>query len=207
MPNLHRLALLVATLKPLLHRFQVPIWSIAIAVSRPAKQGHCKCMTVKRIVRCFANSLNLVSNLIEFGQQIQWIYSAVSMIFPYCHDDIRALKNCCMSQTKVALLSKTNCFAEQIDLSYIPEWTCRLKRQGYCLYKQLKEASVFPLCVYRSALSFIVVQQVFCHENCVLPSELFRFKKLQLLKLKSLSHFYPATPMRLRIPVVVCWHD
>ena len=116
MPNLHRLALLVATLKPLLHRFQVPIWSIAIAVSRRAKQGPCKCMTVKRIVRCFANSLNLVSNLIEFGQQIQWIYSAISMIFPYCHDDIRALKNCCMSQTKVALLSKSICFAEQINL-------------------------------------------------------------------------------------------
>ena len=71
MPNLHRLALLVGTPKPLLHRLQVPIWSIAIAVSRRAKQGPCKCMTVKRIVRCFANSLNLVSNLIEFGQQIQ----------------------------------------------------------------------------------------------------------------------------------------
>ena len=38
------------------------------------------------------------------------------MILPYCHDDIRALKNCCMSQTKVALLSKTICFAEQINL-------------------------------------------------------------------------------------------
>ena len=71
MPKLHRLALLVGTPKPLLHRLQVPIWSIAIAVSRRAKQGPCKCMTVKRIVRCFANSLNLVSNLIEFGQQIQ----------------------------------------------------------------------------------------------------------------------------------------
>ena len=55
--------------KPLLHRLQAQIWRIAIAVSRPAKQGRCKCMTVKRIVRCFANSLNLVSNFIEFGQQ------------------------------------------------------------------------------------------------------------------------------------------
>ena len=136
MPNLHRLALLVATLKPLLHRFQVPIWSIAIAVSRPAKQGPCKCMTVKRIVRCFANSLNLVSNLIEFGQQIQWIYSAISMILPYCHDDIRALKNCCMSQTKVALLSKSICFAEQINL------LCRanqftLQRKSICFTEQI----------------------------------------------------------------------
>ena len=33
------------------------------------------------------------------------------MILPYCHDDIRALKNCCMSQTKVALLSKSIYFA------------------------------------------------------------------------------------------------
>ena len=38
------------------------------------------------------------------------------MILPYCHDDIRALKNCCMSQTKVALLSKKICFADQINL-------------------------------------------------------------------------------------------
>ena len=38
------------------------------------------------------------------------------MILPYCHDDIRALKNCCMTQTKVALLSKSICFAEQINL-------------------------------------------------------------------------------------------
>ena len=38
------------------------------------------------------------------------------MILPYCHDDIRALKNCFTSQTKVALLSKSICFAEQINL-------------------------------------------------------------------------------------------
>ena len=38
------------------------------------------------------------------------------MIFPYCHDDIRALKNCFTSQAQVALLSKTICFAEQINL-------------------------------------------------------------------------------------------
>ena len=38
------------------------------------------------------------------------------MILPYCHDDIRALKNCCTSQTKVALLCKSICFAEQINL-------------------------------------------------------------------------------------------
>ena len=142
MPNLHRLALLVATLKPLLHRFQVPIWSIAIAVSRWAKQGPCKCMTVKRIVRCFANSLNLVSNLIEFGQQIQWIYSEVSMILPYCHDDIRALKNCCMSQSKVDLLSKTICFAEQIDLSYIPEWPVDWNGKGI-VYTNSSKRQVF----------------------------------------------------------------
>ena len=38
------------------------------------------------------------------------------MILPYCHDDIRALKNCFTSQTEVALLSKSICFAEQINL-------------------------------------------------------------------------------------------
>ena len=38
------------------------------------------------------------------------------MILPYCHDDIRALKSCCTSQSKVALLSKSICFAEQINL-------------------------------------------------------------------------------------------
>ncbi len=57
--------------KPLLHCLQAQIWRIAIAVSRPAEQDRCKCMTVKRIVCCFANSLNLVSNFIEFAQQIQ----------------------------------------------------------------------------------------------------------------------------------------
>ena len=137
-PFRHRLSSGLRAPKPLLHRLQAQIWRIAIAVSRPAKQGHCKCMTVKRIVRCFANSLNLVSNLIEFGQQIQWIYSAVSMILPYCHDDIRALKNCCMSQTKVALLSKTICFAEQIDLSYIPEWPVDWNGKAIDYTKRLK---------------------------------------------------------------------
>ena len=146
MPNLHRMALLVGTPKPLLHRLQVPIWSIAIAVSRPAKQGHCKCMTVRRIVRCFANSLNLVSNLIEFGQQIQWIYSAFSMILPYCHDDIRALKNCCMSQTKVALLSKTICFAEQINL------LCK-GNQFVLLSKSIYFAFVSAACLYETSVS------------------------------------------------------
>ena len=67
----HRLSSGLRAPKPLLHCLQAQIWHIAIAVSRPAKQGRCKCMTVKGIVRCFANSLNLVSNLIEFGQQIQ----------------------------------------------------------------------------------------------------------------------------------------
>ena len=122
------------------------------------------------------------------------------------HQDLKFTMTWDGKYKRTVFVKKDN-LPKQIDLSYIPEWTCRLKRQGYCLYKQLKEASVFPLCVYRYALSFIVVQQVFCHENCVLPNELFRLKKLQLLKLKSLSHFYPATPMRHRIPVVVCWHD
>lgn len=146
MPNLHRLALLVGTPKPLLHRLQVPIWSIAIAVSRQAKQGHCKCMTVKRIVRCFANSLNLVSNLIEFGQQIQWIYSAISMILPYYHDDIRAQKNCFTSQTKVALLSKSICFAEQINL------LCK-GNQFVLLSKSIYFAFASAACLYETSVS------------------------------------------------------
>ena len=132
-PFHHRLSSGLRAPKPLLHRLQAQIWRIAIAVSRPAKQGRCKCMTVKRIVRCFANSLNLVSNLIEFGQQIQWIYSAVSMIFPYCHDDIRALKNCCMSQTKVALLSKSIYFAKEINLfCWANQFTLHSHRLHFC---------------------------------------------------------------------------
>ena len=38
------------------------------------------------------------------------------MIFLYHHVEIRAQKNCFTSQTKVALLSKSICFAEQINL-------------------------------------------------------------------------------------------
>ena len=145
-PFHHRLSSGLRTPKSLLQRLQVPIWRIAIAVSQPAKQGHCKCMTVKRIVRCFANSLNLVSNLIEFGQQIQWIYSAISMILPYCHDDIRALNNCCTSQTKVALLSKTNCFAEQINL------LCKANR-FVLLSKSIYFAFVSAVCLYETSVS------------------------------------------------------
>ena len=65
--------------KPLLHRLQAQLWSIAITVLQPAKQGYCKCMVVKQIVRCFAISMNLLSNFNEFTQQFQWIYSAISM--------------------------------------------------------------------------------------------------------------------------------
>ena len=43
--------------------------TLAKALSLLFKQGLCKCLTVKWIVRCFANSMILLSNFIDFTQQ------------------------------------------------------------------------------------------------------------------------------------------
>ena len=62
-------------------------------------------------MRCFANSMILLSNFIDFGQQIHWFWSANSLILLYHHVEICAQKNCFTSQTKVVLLIKTIWFA------------------------------------------------------------------------------------------------
>ena len=122
------------------------------------------------------------------------------------HQDLKFTMTWDGKYKRTVFVKKDN-LPKQIDLSYIPEWPVDWNGKGIVYTNSSNRQVFFRYAINRSALSFIVVQQVFCHENCVLPSELFRFKKLQWLKVKSLSHFYPATPMRLRIPVVVCRHD
>ena len=53
----------------------------------------------------------LLSNFIDFAQQIHWFWSAISLILLYHHVEICAQKNCFTSQTKVVLLIQTNWFA------------------------------------------------------------------------------------------------
>ena len=62
-------------------------------------------------MRCFTNSIILLSNFIDFAQQIHWFWSAISLILLYHHVEICAQKNCFTSQTKVVFLIKTNWFA------------------------------------------------------------------------------------------------
>ena len=115
-PFHHRLSSGLRTPKSLLQRLQVPIWRIAIAVSQPAKQGHCKCMTVKRIVRCFANSLNLLGNFNDFALLSRW-YSCAKQLLHVSNESCSSQQNKLFCRAnQFTLQSKSICFTEQINL-------------------------------------------------------------------------------------------
>ena len=90
----------------------------------------------------------LLSNFIDFAQQIHWFWSAISLILLYHHVEICAQKNCFTSQTKVVLLIKTNWFAIAsatylhetfVSQSIIPTFSSR----STIVYKQEKSPVLF----------------------------------------------------------------
>ena len=91
------------------------------------------------------------------------------------HQDLKFTMTWDGKYKRTVFVKKDN-LPEQIDLSYIPEWPVDWNGKGIVYTNGSNRQVFFRYAINRSALSFIVVQQVFCYENSVLPSELFRFK-------------------------------
>ena len=88
-------------------------------------------------MRCFANSLNLVSNFIEFGQQFHWIWSANSMNLLGSFNDFALLSRWYSCAKKLLHVSNESCFSQQINLFY---WANQftLQRKSICFTEQIK---------------------------------------------------------------------
>ena len=77
------------------------------------------------------------------------------------HQDLKFTMTWDDKYKRTVFVKKDN-LPKQIDLSYIPEWTCRLKRQGYWLYKTAQRGKCF------SAMRLQVCVVIYCRSTSFL---------------------------------------
>ena len=97
--------------------------------------------------RCFANSLNLVSNLIEFGQQSHWIWSANSMNLLGNFNDFALLSRWYSCAKELLHVSNESRSSQQINLF------CRanqftLQRKSICFTEQINLLCIRIDCIF-----------------------------------------------------------